>query len=390
MNQGILVTLLFFLSLATASSQNKNDYSIPDDIARSTPDSVERSVLLLSDYFRANLTTQRDLVRAFYSWTANEIEYDVENMYNIRPVTNSGLLILEVLETRKAVCQGYAEVFHELCKNAGIESYLIQGYTKQNGVVMNLSHTWILAVIDSSWYFFDPTWGSGYLLNGKFTHKFMEEYFMVSPSAIVKSHMPFDPMWQCLNNPYTSSDFYNGQAPKPGTSGDFVYADSIRAYLNLSKAGQYAAALRRVEANGVVNNNIGEYTRYLRQNLEIERMNKENNLRNDLATRFNDAVNNFNTASLRFNDYINYFNKQFKPAKPDAEIRQMLDTCITSLELSRGKLAKIEPREESLQNNKQMLSKAMEDLQQKIDEQDAFLRKYFATAKAFRPALFRR
>jgi predicted ribosome quality control (RQC) complex YloA/Tae2 family protein len=101
-------------------------------------------------------------------------------------------------------------------------------------------------------------------------------------------------------------------------------------------------------------------------------------------------VNNFNTASLRFNDYINYFNKQFKPAKPDAEIRQMLDTCITSLELSRGKLAKIEPREESLQNNKQMLSKAMEDLQQKIDEQNAFLRKYFATAKAFRPALFRR
>jgi hypothetical protein len=383
--------LLFLFPLFTLSgyAQVKTDYKPVDAIARSVPDSVEQNISLLSSYFSNKITAKKDLLRAFYVWTANEISYDVENMYNPKPVLNRGKLIMEILQTRKAVCQGYSEVFAELCKANGIECYLVNGYTKQNGAVMPLSHTWVLARPDTGWYFFDPTWASGYVNNATFTPRFNNDYFMVVPAASVKTHMPFDPMWQCLKYPLKSEDFYNDRIPKPDPQRYFAFADSIHAYVSLPVLEQYEATLRRVEANGVVNGNIGEYVRLLRQNISIEQNNKEVLLRNDLASRFNDAVNTFNSATLLFNDYINYWNKQFKPLKPDDQIRQMMDTCVNTLERSRKMLSEITPREESLQQNKEMLTKSVLQLRKQIESHQGFLREYFATPKNQRPNLFR-
>ncbi len=390
MRRVFFIALFCLACISATFPQSRPDYTAPDAVARSAPDSVEKSMALLSEYFQSNLATSRDLLRAFYYWTANEISYDVDNMYNPRPIDNSGKLILEILETRKAVCQGYAELFYELCRNAGIESYKIQGYTKQNGAVMSLSHLWILARPDTSWYFFDPTWGSGYILNGKFTRKFINDYFMVRPAVMIRSHMPFDPMWQCLNYPFNSSDFYNGVAPKAERQRFFDFADSISGNGKLSRNDQFAASLRRVEGIGVVNNNIGEYLRYLKNNLESEKINKENESRGQMVNRFNEAVGHYNSASLLFNDYINYWNKQFKPPKPDGEIRQMLDTCKTHLTLCRNILASIDPKEDFLQQNMEMFTKTVMDIEKKVDEQGFFLKEYLGTAKASRPKLFRK
>jgi hypothetical protein len=385
----LLLPFLFPLFALSAYAQVKTDYKTVDAIARSVPDSVEQNIALLSDYFSTRITAKKDLLRAFYFWTAHEISYDVENMYNPKPVVNRGKLITEILHTRKAVCQGYSEVFAELCKNNGIECYLVNGYTKQQGVVMPLSHTWVLARPDTGWFFFDPTWASGYVNNAVFTPRFNNDYFMVPPAASVKTHMPFDPMWQCLSYPLKAEDFYNDLTPKPDPQRYFAFADSILAYNALPVLPQYEATLRRVEANGVVNNNIGEYVRLLRHNIGIEQNNKEVLLRNDLANRFNDAVNYFNTATLLFNDYVSYWNKQFKPLKPDDQIRQMMDTCVNSMERSRKMLEEITPREESLQQNKEMLTKSMLQLGKQIDSHRGFLREYFATPKMQRPNLFR-
>ena len=148
------------------------------------------------------------------------------------------------------MCQGYAELFHELCEHSGIESYIVLGYTRQNGQVVNINHAWVVARIDTNWCFFDPTWGSGFLNNGKFTRKFTNEYFMVKPEVFIKSHMPFDPLWQCLNYPLNSRNFIQGTFPGKDTSVFFSFPDSIAAYEQLPKAGKFEAALRRVVKNG--------------------------------------------------------------------------------------------------------------------------------------------
>lgn len=390
MNKGVLLAFLLFVRLASVFPQSEPGYSHADAIAKAVPDSAEQSILSLSEYFNASLTSKKELIRAFYFWTANEILYDADNMFTFRASNDPAVLIKETLGKKKAVCQGYAEVFHELCENAGIESYIVLGYTRQHGVVVNINHAWVIARIDTNWFCFDPTWGSGYLLEGRFIRKFTNQYFMVRPEDFIQSHMPFDPLWQALFYPVSAGDFSKGIKPGKTDSNYFNYPDSIRVYNRLSKPEKQAAAVRRIEQNGVVNNSVYEYLRYLKQNIEIDRVNRKNEIQNELVNKFNQAVNNYNSAAFLFNDYINYWNRQFKPYRPDAEIRQMLDTCDVHLALSRKILSEIEPQEENLKNNMEMLAKPVTDIQKKVNEQKEFLREYMGTSKALRPGLFRK
>jgi hypothetical protein len=387
MKSAILCPLFLFFAVLTIPGRSQT-ISHAEKVALNAPDSVELNIGLLSDYFSANLKGKNELLRAFYIWTAREISYDVDNMYNPQPVVNRGELIKKVLKERRAVCQGYSEVFHELCKNTGIECYLINGYTRHDGVIMPLSHTWVLARPDTGWFFFDPTWGSGYVNNAVFTSRFSNEWYMVPPAVMVKTHMPFDPLWQCLYYPLTSADFYNNEKPEKEPQRYFAFPDSILAYQASGLKEQYESTLRRVEANGVVNSNIGEFVRLLRHNIEIEKNNKEVMLRNDLAYRFNDAVAEFNKATLLFNEYVAYWNKQFKPLRPDDQIREMMDTCVNTLARTEKMLSEISPREESLQQNKTMLLQSLVQLKQQLGSHQAFLREYFATPKTNRPKLF--
>ena len=390
MNKGAFFTLLCWLLLSGAFPQSKQEFPHADAIAKSAPDSVETSIKALSEYFQANLSSGKDLARAFYYWTANEIMYDVDNMFSYRPADNPGFIIVETLRDKKAVCLGYAEVFHELCANAGIDSYVVRGYTRQNGQVVSIPHAWVAARIDTNWYFFDPTWASGYIMNGKFNRKFSNEYFMVRPSVFIRTHMPFDPLWQCLYHPLSVENFYQGVIPKNNTAGSFSFPDSIARFKQLPAIDQYAAALRRLENGGVSNNAILEYQRFLRQNLEIDRTNRQNELQNQKVNRFNEAVKHYNSAAFMFNDYVSYWNRQFKPARPDARIREMLDSCDYHLAQSRQILAAIDPGEDILRKNMEMLDAPIQEIQKHVDEQKEFLREYFGTPKALRPALFRK
>ena len=38
-----------------------------------------------------------------------------------------------------------------------------------------------------------------------------DDYFMMKPEKAIKSHMPFDPLWQFLNYPITSTEFYEDE-----------------------------------------------------------------------------------------------------------------------------------------------------------------------------------
>jgi hypothetical protein len=397
MKSSLLLLLLFLLLLPAAYTQPKSEFTKADNIARSVPDSVAQSPASLSSFFKSRLTSQRDLVRAIYTWTATNISYDVANMYTINTSDNPAAVVLKTMGDRKAVCQGYAEVFRELCANCGIESYVIHGYTRQNGAIAGMPHAWVVAVVDHLWYFFDPTWGSGYVEGGRFVKRFTADYFMVAPVRQIRSHMPYDPMWQCLFRPFTSSDFYNSkQVPKTDTS-LFMFADSIAVYLTMSKEQQNAATLRRVEKNGIVNNSLFEYARYLRQNNEIYKINREIDQRNreierqgKVVDQFNIAVNHYNASVSLFGDYISYYNRQFKPMKPEAVIRHMVDTCDRELKIAANLLAGLVMDDEKLKRNMSDLAPSILDMQKKVREQQLFLQNYFGTAKPFRSDLFRK
>src|SRR5262249_15396535 len=149
--------------------------------------------------------------------------------------------------------ENYAALFNDICSKSGVKSFMVEGYTKQNGFTDYIPHAWCAALVDSSWFLFDPTWGSGYVRNGKFVPKIDNSYFKVRPAVLIKSHMPFDYLWQFLNYPVTSQEFYEGKIQQNKSKEFFSYPDSISVYEKQSSVERLEASAARIEKNGVKN-----------------------------------------------------------------------------------------------------------------------------------------
>lgn len=396
MSLRFLLIFIFFIPNAVLFSQHVREFSHLDNMARMVPDSAEQNTGALSAYFLSQTMNQHELARLIYSWIANNISYDVESMFTTYASDDARNLAEKTISDRTAVCQGYAELFHELSSKVGIESYVIHGYTRQNGEISRLPHAWIVAVIDKNWVFFDPTWAAGYVEKKRFIKRFSDEYFMVPPSRNILTHMPYDPIWQCLSFPFNSSDFYNGKRSASSDTTFFSFPDSIERYCSLSKNEQNIACLRRVENNGIVNNALSQYARYLFKSIEVHNLNREIDARNreverqrGIYERFNLAVNHYNLSVSLFGEYLNYFNRQFTPTRDDWEIWQMVDTCEQELRKSRAILTGLTDYDENLEESLAALTKSMLDMQTKIQEQKIWLNKYLATPKKNRSRLFK-
>src|SRR5213075_1846903 len=102
--------------------------------------------------------------------------------------------ITAALKRKKGVCEHFAAIFNDVCIKSGIKSFVIEGYTKQNGSVDKSSHAWCTALVDNKWFLYDPTWDAGSEGNGLFSGNKRTDYFEALPSVFIQSHMPFDPM----------------------------------------------------------------------------------------------------------------------------------------------------------------------------------------------------
>jgi hypothetical protein len=385
--------LLFVLALSVsvmAFGQKEEKFINAEKVLRNAPDSVFNSTSSFAAYLDEQFGNDEDLLRGIFVWIAESVSYDVESMYRINFSEDPCELIERTFLTRKAICQGYAELFNELCHQTGIRSCVVHGYTKQGGIVSNTGHAWIVANSKGAWYCIDPTWGAGYLFEGKFVRSFSPEYFLVKPEEFITTHMPLDPMWQCLDQPFSIQDFYNGERKQEKENFNYAYADSINAYMQLTRNEKYEVTLRRIEEYGIRNGIILDYARFLEQSIENAELREKYEYQKQMVERLNEAVVHYNAGANLFNRYIHFYNQQFKPAIPDFEIRQMLDTCDRELKNSERILSGIDPFNKEMKQNLSKLEVAIEDLLYIIDNQKDFLRKYLSTSKACRGSIFRK
>jgi len=374
--------LLLCLTLSVfAQKKDINPYASIDKKALQLPDSLTKSTSDIANYFTNNFQTDRDRVRAIFIWTASSIEYDAANMFAINFYESKEEKIAKPLRTKKGICENYAAVFNDICIKSGIKSFVIEGYTKQNGFADYIAHAWCAALIDSSWFMFDPTWGSGYINNGKFYKKINNNYFKANPSALIKSHMPFDFLWQFLNYPITNQEFYEGKTQQNKSKPFFSYTDSISAYEKLSPIDQLKSSAERVERNGVKNSLIFDRLQHLK--LEIE-----NNRQTTMVSQYNSAVNDYNDGVNYFNDFINYRNKQFTPTKPDPEIQNMIDLADNKIKSAKTKLSEIKDPDANTINSSAQLLKQIDDATTQVKQQQDWLKTYFSKGKLGRKTMF--
>ena len=167
----VLIVLIAFTQTLCAQKTVVNEFTAIDKKALSIPDSFTTTTAGISKYITANFTSDKEKARAVFVWVASNIHYDIENMFAINFYETEADKISKPLKTRKGICEDYAALFNDICHKCGIPSYTIEGYTKQNGFTDYIPHAWCAAFVDSAWYLFDPTWGSGYVSNGKFYKK---------------------------------------------------------------------------------------------------------------------------------------------------------------------------------------------------------------------------
>jgi hypothetical protein len=178
----------------------------------------------------------RDKARAIYDWVSSNISYDT----NLLDSLNSPWASVDVIRTqspenvllsRRAVCQGFAELYKALADRIGLRAEIVSGTVKDgNGEVPRIGHAWNVVKIATAWNLIDVTWGINN--NGVID----EKYFFTLPEDMIVDHLPFDPMWQLTANPLPLSVFKSSdnktvkklfnKSPK----NDFVYKDTILRY----------------------------------------------------------------------------------------------------------------------------------------------------------------
>ena len=370
------------LALFIELDAQKASESFPvDNIALQIPDSLTKTTSGLASFINSNFSSQKDKSRAIFIWIAKNIQYDIENMFAINFYQNSKETVEKVLNTKKGICMHYAELFTDLANQVGIKSLVISGYTKQNGFVDYIPHAWCAGLIDSTWYLFDPTWGSGYIQNAKFIRQVNNYYFMAKAEQLIKSHMPFDPLWQFLNYPITNQEFYESKFQINKSKPFFNYKDTLSNYEKMPEIEQLQSSFRRIEANGVKNSLIFERLQHNKREIEYYQNNK-------IVELFNSATNMYNDGIGQLNTFINYRNNQFTPKKSDSEINQMVDLAEISFKNSREKLKEIKAPDSNITTSILQLNKSLEEATLNLNEQKAFLEKYFSTGKLFRKSLF--
>ncbi|MCF6241740.1 MAG: hypothetical protein L3J74_10390, partial [Bacteroidales bacterium] len=218
-----------------------------------TPVSKTKSTRDLSNYLTKPFDHENEKFAAIYFWVAKNIDYDVKSRYETPLYSTVEEIVHEVMRKKKGVCQHYSELFNELSKLAGLTSYVVNGYGKEFGKVMNLAHAWNVIRVNGAYYFVDATWGAGHInQEGKYERNFSLEYFMVKPEVFIDDHISFDPMWQLLKRPLYFEEFENGfdyTVKRP----IFNYVDTIEQYFLLSPIEQIKSKIRRIEQNGQAN-----------------------------------------------------------------------------------------------------------------------------------------
>jgi Transglutaminase-like superfamily len=230
----IIIFLVFVVQISFA--QTNMNFKAIDKHALKTQKDIENNLPKLVDYLSKKTSNDLEKVRSFYIWLVNNIDYDNAAVKpNAKRINHSNQ---DVLNRGKAVCQGYSNLFKEMCDLSNIFCEVISGYPKTpRDKPPNLkaaNHTWNAVLINGKWVLLDATWGAA---NGKVQ---LEDYFLTPPEIFIIDHLPSDPMWQLLNCPISTEIFKKKEESilKRVSNMDFCFnfRDSIQQLLSLPKA----------------------------------------------------------------------------------------------------------------------------------------------------------
>lgn len=287
----MIILLLFFIA-AQSEGQFAN--------VRSTTELAQK----ISDRYGNDAAK----IEAAYSWVTTNIRYSTKDYFAINNSINHRDIIDIAFRDRKGVCANFSAIFADICSNMGIEAHVIQGYKSPTADVAQDGHSWVVVKMEQDWYLFDPTWDIG--KQSGFA------YYKKTGSDFIKTHMPFDPMWQLLDYPIIehrkSKQYFN-------------FKDSIQVYLASDSMQQIEMAIDRVNKKGAKNKLTSDQVKVLKLQLEIKREEEQ-------MEWYESAVALINNANKQLNKLIDLGNQQFRTVKNPEEPYRLLGEIQSGLD----------------------------------------------------------
>lgn len=208
--------LLQFLLPGIASAQK--NYTAIDKFAKHAPPGVSTLYKPLTHYLTDRYSSDDEKVRSISTWIIHNIKYDTKV---VRTDNRKKLSPDKILLRRKAICQGYCDLFEAMCIEAGIDARTVSGYDKggnyqQDDIFVRDDHAWSAVNIEGGWQLLDLTWAAGYVQPRKQTfrrllyyffsirfrqkYKFIKHpdyhYYFTPPDTFALDHLPKYPWWQ--------------------------------------------------------------------------------------------------------------------------------------------------------------------------------------------------
>jgi hypothetical protein len=211
-----LFSCLLLLCVQSAIAQK--DYSAIDRYAKKAPPGISRLYKPLTHYLTDRYSSDDEKARSIAVWIMNNIRYDTK-VY--RTDKRKKLSPDRILNKRKAICQGYCDLFEAMCTEAGLTARTVVGYDKggeyePTDIFVRDDHAWSAVNIDGKWQLLDLTWGAGYVVPKrqlfrrllylafdvpfKQKYRFIKHidfgYFFTNPDTFAIDHLPAHPWWQ--------------------------------------------------------------------------------------------------------------------------------------------------------------------------------------------------
>ncbi|MFD2908919.1 transglutaminase domain-containing protein [Flavobacterium ardleyense] len=377
--------IIYFLLLPiVAFSQVQNTYLPVEKLMRSIPEKQNKSVQDIAKYIQANFKSEELQIKAAYFYVATNISYDIAHNFSTELLSSDEDFVTKALTSKKGVCIHYAKLFKAIADDLKYPCEIITGYTKQNNQIAKLSHAWCaIKFKDNNWYIFDPTWDSGYVNNGKFTRNLGAKYYKQLPAASLRTHMPFDYLWQFSKEPISNQEFYNGKTFEGKPKMNFNYQKEIDKYLKLSLIDQAFETSERIEKNGILNNLILEEYTFKKNVFSVTQQNTN-------IKKLNEIVEEYNVAIILLNDFIIYRNKEFTPSYSDGVLLEMIKTPQEQLEKVKKEIFVLGTVGKENAANFISLKASIVDAEKQAQEQAIFVKEYVSKSKKDRKKMFRK
>lgn len=160
------------------------------------------TLIQLTDSLTAPYHTDREKVRAIFTWITTNIGYDCAGqnardplMDDVDRLTNDiERRIAVILKNKCALCGGYSFLFKTMCDLAEVEARVVEGKA-YGGHTPAEGHAWNAVHLDDKWYWLDTTWSSGTCSNGRFDRLHQEVFYLQPVAKMLYSHRPAEDFW---------------------------------------------------------------------------------------------------------------------------------------------------------------------------------------------------